>query len=468
MKINYVLDYDGVVKIPNSTDFTPFIQHWKTDFRPLDSETTTFFKDKNWRLISSFVTSLNSLFSISNIFTYQLIENPKYLDDLTEIFLYKIRVRELFEYSFNLHYNRFNDNVSIIDTISYNCKSLIHNPNFYIYIEYTWEGQFDFSFFHKLYYDLNVNKIPADKVIFVSNTQNIIKLHIEYLTDFPKNKKIKFTHFNQCLLGKGIDASEPTNTFLDKEYLISNKKRKKKALILNRRLRFHRLIILSALAADGLLDNTLSSFDLKMQFELNFIELLLEWRKQNKLITDELFVKKICSGFKIINTIKKNTLDYEDLNNVIGLGYETKNLYEDTYFSVVTETLFDENEMFVSEKTYKPILHFHPFVIVGSPHTLNYLKSYGFKTFNKWWDESYDEIENTNDRMLAVYDTIQTLIKKSDEEWLSMYSEMQDILIHNNKVLFYWLNDSNLRNVVEPNLYKIIENEDYTKDIKLF
>ena len=161
-------------------------------------------------------------------------------------------------------------------------------------------------------------------------------------------------------------------------------------------------------------------------------------------------------------------LDYENLNDVIGLGYETKEIYENTYFSIVTETLFDEAEKFVSEKTYKPILHYHPFVLVGSAGTLKYLKSYGFKTFDTWWDESYDSIENTNDRFLKVYEVINNLINKSDDEWITMYNEMKPILIHNRNILLSFINDDKLGNIVKNNLIKIISNEDYKKDIKLF
>ena len=469
MKINCVYDYDGVTDIPNSIDFEPFIKHWNTDFRPQDHETTEFFKEKNYRLISSFNTSLNPV-TLNRIDTHQFFsyKSELNLDSKDDVYLYMIRVRELFEFSFNLNH-QYNDNKSVIDTISKRIKNLITpTNNLYIYIEYTWEGQFDFSFFHKIYYDLRLNKIPANKVIFVSNTQNIVELHNIFLNNFYKNKKVKFTHYNQCLFGKAIDTRSKNNTFLDKSYLEKNQKRNKKALILNRRLRFHRLVILSALAADNLLDYTLSSFDMNLEFELDFLKNLYELKKDNKFITNEYFYKKVKEGYVILNHINKRFLDYENLNDVIGLGYETKEIYENTYFSIVTETLFDEAEKFVSEKTYKPILHYHPFVLVGSAGTLKYLKSYGFKTFDKWWDESYDGIENTNDRFLKVYEVINNLINKSDDEWITMYNEMKPILIHNRNILLSFINDNKLGNIVKNNLIKIISNEDYKKDIKLF
>jgi hypothetical protein len=36
-----------------------------------------------------------------------------------------------------------------------------------------------------------------------------------------------------------------------------------------------------------------------------------------------------------------------------------------------------------------------PFVIVGTRGSLEYLRSYGFRTFEGIWDESYDSAEDT-------------------------------------------------------------------------
>ena len=369
---------------------------------------------------------------------------------------------------------KYNINVSIVDCISSKSKLFIDKPNFYYYIEYGWEGYFPQDFFHKIYYDLRKNNIPANKVIFSTNTQNINKLHSKFLSNFPKETHIKFTHYNQCLLGKLRDYNDSSykdtnNTFVSEEYIKNGKSRNKKALILNRRLRYHRLYLLSNLAYDNLLDDNLVSFDMEMVVNVGFLESIRNLKLQNRYITNDEFFDKTIIGYNQLLKLNKITLDYESLDDVIGLGYESKELYENTYFSIVTETLFDDDEWFVSEKTFKPIIQLHPFVIVGSPHTLKYLKSYGFKTFDKWWDESYDEIENSNDRMLAVYDTIQTLIKKSTNEWDIIYNEITETLIHNKNVMLS-LNENNseINKMILGNLFEILKNSDYKKDIKLF
>jgi len=63
--------------------------------------------------------------------------------------------------------------------------------------------------------------------------------------------------------------------------------------------------------------------------------------------------------------------------------------YEQTWCSVITETYYQlpdgvESPM-ITEKTLKPILNCHPFVIFGHAHSHTMLQQLGFKTFEQSW-----------------------------------------------------------------------------------
>jgi hypothetical protein len=78
----------------------------------------------------------------------------------------------------------------------------------------------------------------------------------------------------------------------------------------------------------------------------------------------------------------------------------------------------------------------HPFVIVGHPHSIKWLKKTGFKTFDKWWDESYDDIENPTERMQKVCELLLDLKKYDQMQWEKIYADMQTVLEHNyNKLI---------------------------------
>ena len=93
--------------------------------------------------------------------------------------------------------------------------------------------------------------------------------------------------------------------------------------------------------------------------------------------------------------------------------------------------MYDSDTIFISEKTYKPIYLCQPFVIFGNPFTLNKLHELGYKTFDRWWDESYDtetDLKKRFDKILSILEMISEL---SLDELQELKNEMQHVLIHN-------------------------------------
>jgi len=111
-----------------------------------------------------------------------------------------------------------------------------------------------------------------------------------------------------------------------------------------------------------------------------------------------------------------------------------KEVYLDSWVSVISEASFsdDENTVFISEKTFKSIASFHPFIIFGNKGSLKKLKEMGYKTFDGFIDESYDEL-STFERMDAIINSIKKINYINDK--LSWFMSMQEILNHNYEVL---------------------------------
>jgi hypothetical protein len=102
-------------------------------------------------------------------------------------------------------------------------------------------------------------------------------------------------------------------------------------------------------------------------------------------------------------------------------------IYEQTYYSVITETL-GADTFFWSEKTTKPLLSQRVFVHIGSAGFLRNLHAFGFKTFDSVIDESYDLIVNNKDRWNRAFDQIELLSKLDPQEVLT---KTADIRLHN-------------------------------------
>jgi hypothetical protein len=76
--------------------------------------------------------------------------------------------------------------------------------------------------------------------------------------------------------------------------------------------------------------------------------------------------------------------------------------YEATDIEVVLETLFDDSRLHLTEKSLRPIAVAQPFILAGTHGSLEYLRSYGFKTFGDVWDESYDLVEDPAERLIQI------------------------------------------------------------------
>lgn len=112
-------------------------------------------------------------------------------------------------------------------------------------------------------------------------------------------------------------------------------------------------------------------------------------------------------------------------------GHEEFNLWKSGLWHIVTETVFYHNKLHLTEKIFKPIVAQRPFMLAAAPGNLAYLKSYGFQTFDQWIDESYDNIQDPDQRLQAIVDQTQRLCSMSTAQLHQMHAEMKPVLEYN-------------------------------------
>jgi hypothetical protein len=78
----------------------------------------------------------------------------------------------------------------------------------------------------------------------------------------------------------------------------------------------------------------------------------------------------------------------------------------DSLIYVPTETVYFGQRQHLTEKTFKAIALEMPFVLVAPAHSLEYLRSYGFKTFDGIFDESYDTTDVFQDKLNIILHNI--------------------------------------------------------------
>jgi len=103
----------------------------------------------------------------------------------------------------------------------------------------------------------------------------------------------------------------------------------------------------------------------------------------------------------------------------------------DAFWHVVTETVFYYDKLHLTEKIFKPIVSKQPFMLLAAPGNLEYLKSYGFKTFEGIIDESYDKIEDNDARINAVVKQIKWYCSLSDADKFEIQRLIAPIVEYN-------------------------------------
>jgi hypothetical protein len=86
------------------------------------------------------------------------------------------------------------------------------------------------------------------------------------------------------------------------------------------------------------------------------------------------------------------------------------------------------------------------------------LKEFGFKTFDKWWDESYDSEPSVVNKSKKIVNILHGLNKLSTEQLKTMREEMLPILDHNRNLLLEILNEDQHGYLDNFYVYKIIKN----------
>ena len=488
MQIKLIYDIegpDGVVA--NGWNYNYTNDMWDYNFKTDHPLINAF--NKKYEQISIYDCNLNignhniEKIHISDIVYDNTFGVVKY-DNSNSLFLYPIHPFGSIDTCIGNNSN-YHQDTHCFEFISIYAKKYINDAkNFYLVFDYSSEGDIRPELFDNLHKNCEQLNINPSKVIIITSAMNTRDLYQRYLNTTSQKQQFYTTYFPWPVLSKKGELKtylDDTNqfefngfrnkiSFMNEDDYNLNLKRNKKCLIYNRRVAPHRVILLSLLTNDNLLENITYSIDLSLHYNPDELGLDLangSGYKNLPYLKNEKTKSNMINGFFKLKKIGKSTIDYDNVGGVWGFGFEHKEPYLDTYFSVITETLFYEEGHYISEKSFKGIQHLHPFVIVGKPGILKQLKNWGFKTFSDFWDESYDEIEDDSDRMEIVYGLIKSLIIKSDDEWVELTKKLLPILIHNRNTLLS-INEKKFNEIYIKNIFNLVHHEPNQENYSLF
>ena len=330
-------------------------------------------------------------------------------------------------------------------------------------IDETQEGYvYDEEFWQELYKQTEECGGNCENLFFISSNAMLPNMHDWYTKKNNLSKKINvfsYSYFNAKVRKWIINNTYETCD-------LSHNMRKKHYTCLNNRPRPHRMVLLSHMLQSNLSDKGYYSF---VKVSKGYWgsecseegshggkrswnpmlsgnkESMNKYRKKLDIIWDRL-------PMMVDITVNDRGRFGGDYDASCGASWP----YRNSYFSIVPETHFRSGEAtFLSEKTFKPIVQYHPFIIVGDPGSLKELHRLGYKTFHPHIDESYDEILDPEARMNAIFEQIKRLCNMSIHEIHDWYFNMFDIIEYNRDHIYGENSYSPLKNEFEQIYHKL-------------
>lgn len=305
---------------------------------------------------------------------------------------------------------------------------------------------------YNLFATLQYFNIPSDFLVFLVNYPADDEIgYLTNLFNLPMPTIINNEHWVDRI-NPGITETPALN--------IDNIK--KPFMCLNGRSRAHRIDILCLLEEYNLIDKGIVTYnfanelapsgcnappmipDLPNTFAKTglFYRTTIPFSRDNSVYAkNQLMIDAFSKhGKKFIGQTKKHELatDYEHFERFIlesNIEFDRKQTHshfiQNSAVFFVVESVINYPHPYFTEKTWKPIMYSRPFIIASTPHTLKKLRSLGFKTFHEFWDESYDDVENTASRMCHLVDTVKQISDIPLPQLKEVIQEMAPILEHN-------------------------------------
>ena len=290
-----------------------------------------------------------------------------------------------------------------------------------------------------IYENIVLKGILAEQIILLTNLYDI-KTYCKSVAEKHNQPMLRifwYPVFEQSLKNDLLHNVYTVDRNNKSPQTLQIKKYHKAFLNFNRRWRLHRPFLVALLYGRNLLDKgyvSLGPCESTDNWDYRWNELTSYFRGDQQILN----ILESCSDVKELPPMFLDT-DELHINRAVST-IDTNQYYENSYFSVVSETTFftkyNYNSFrFLSEKVFKPVAMKHPFILVSVPRSLEILKLMGYKTFSPIINENYDSELDDGKRMLMILDEIERLSNFNKHERANFILQCQDICQYNYKML---------------------------------
>jgi hypothetical protein len=233
-----------------------------------------------------------------------------------------------------------------------------------------------------------------------------------------------------AFLAQVLKYHENHSAFLLSDEIFKKKIKPHKFLFLNGRARPHRKYLMERFRSSGLLDQSLWSCLEGKGFNSRILRLEKEGRN---LMLEDRPVQYLPENYEVDTYRAKLSepvpqgvqfVKFHLFGDDWGEIYLRPEPYIDTYFSLITETVFDYPYSFRTEKIAKPLAMAHPWIAVANRGFYRDMRDLGFRTFDHVIDESFDLIDDNQARIERITDIVEDLCRQDLSAFLDACQEV--------------------------------------------
>jgi hypothetical protein len=332
-----------------------------------------------------------------------------------------------------LRYPAWSDNTDIFQFIKKKFRKMLQMKKVFFVFDASTEGFSpinEFPFFNMLYYNCSKYGVDPRQIIYVSSNfrdEDNIKQYAKSFNLTPINV-FSFPSFEQVL----SRDNNKLNEFVEESFNTARSNFKK---IFSREKYF----------------SSLSSVNRTYRMIGNFILCQSKIKEKGLISHDKVQIRDPqawLTQHRLTNYSPEQvalwqqslpmTVDRKDFNTNWALVENYRHIHDQTAFQLVNETLVDDHNrttLFYSEKTFRPIAHFQPFIIYGQPGCNKFLSEFGYNTYESWFDLSFDDIEDPIKRFHAIVQEMERICadfeNMNDDQILDWRFKNADILKKN-------------------------------------
>ena len=342
------------------------------------------------------------------------------LDSLDEPGAYFIDVNGDPHWWCGINRDSFSPEKHILDQLRPEVKALVRERKLRIIITADKEGgpmvTEDFDCFQETTEVMIANQFPPMSVMITHGNRKVIDQYDQWL--ITSNQPMMFEIIYSCHFGKIFYDNKLPQTPVIYESIGNEDAKDYNSL--NRVYRSHRGAHLYRLAVEGMLDSGLVS--------------------ANQVKVDDPMAAKLANTDNIYDV--KDALSEFYPRYVDGNWSEENaanqynvDIYRNSLLTVITETMFEKDVIFLSEKVFKPLALGHPVLLISTEGSLRTLRELGFRTDWCGIDDSYDDISNPAFRMVAVHELLKEWLHTPRQAKIDKLVQSFDTIEHNMRVM---------------------------------